>query len=128
GEPISAQRMGPPVAIDREPRHWRDECALEGIGEHRRRKDRRQRFGQSRQSLAIALGAPGRSLQGHGARLARRGKGLVSMLLSRGTLRSSPRKRKSRSHTPGIQLLHWVPAFAGTNGKETIVLRPAVSR
>ena len=56
-QPVGAQRMRAPVAVDREPRHRRRPAPVERIGQHRRREDLRQRLGQPRER---ALRSPGR--------------------------------------------------------------------
>src|SRR2546427_4145312 len=45
GEPVGPHRMGPPIGIDREPRHRRGETPSQGVDERGSWKHRRQRPG-----------------------------------------------------------------------------------
>jgi len=58
GEPVCPHRMGPPVGIDREPRHRRRETSSQGMDERGSRKHRRQRRRESRQGLPVDLVTP----------------------------------------------------------------------
>src|SRR5262245_50549692 len=54
GEPLGTERMGPPVTVDREPRHWWRPAPIESMGQHRRRKALRQGPGQAGKRARIS--------------------------------------------------------------------------
>ena len=57
-QPVGPHRVGAPIAVDREPRHRRDERAAQRPTQHRRRKDFRQGLFQARQGSLVSLVPP----------------------------------------------------------------------